>query len=101
MAHSSSGIALRKLFGPDAVESKVQGAAAFTIFETPLSNASTQDLEEGTNGPDNTDINIPRADGGRDAWFFLAACFVFEALVWGKWSFLCKSTLLWYCSGRH
>lgn len=26
---------------------------------------------------------IPRADGGRDAWLFLAACFVFEALVWG------------------
>lgn len=27
---------------------------------------------------------IPRADGGRDAWLFLAACFVFEALVWGN-----------------
>lgn len=27
--------------------------------------------------------NIPRADGGRDAWLFLAACFLFEAFVWG------------------
>ncbi|KAH9214100.1 major facilitator superfamily domain-containing protein [Leptodontidium sp. 2 PMI_412] len=26
---------------------------------------------------------VSRADGGRDAWLFLAACFVFEALVWG------------------
>ena len=28
---------------------------------------------------------IPPADGGRDAWLFLAACFIFEALVWGKY----------------
>jgi hypothetical protein len=28
---------------------------------------------------------VSRADGGRDAWLFLAACFVFEALVWGEW----------------
>jgi hypothetical protein len=27
---------------------------------------------------------IPRADGGRDAWLFLAGCFVFEALIWGE-----------------
>lgn len=26
---------------------------------------------------------IPRADGGKDAWLFLMACFVLEALVWG------------------
>jgi hypothetical protein len=25
--------------------------------------------------------NLPRADGGVDAWLFLAACFVVEALV--------------------
>ncbi len=30
--------------------------------------------------------NARRADGGKDAWFFLAGCFVFEALVWGVWS---------------
>ncbi|KAH8684455.1 major facilitator superfamily domain-containing protein, partial [Tricladium varicosporioides] len=24
-----------------------------------------------------------RADGGKDAWLFLAGCFIFEALVWG------------------
>ncbi|CZT45848.1 related to monocarboxylate transporter 2 [Rhynchosporium secalis] len=25
----------------------------------------------------------PRVDGGRDAWLFLVACFVLEALIWG------------------
>lgn len=26
---------------------------------------------------------LPPADEGKDAWLFLAACFVIEALVWG------------------
>ncbi|CRG83535.1 Monocarboxylate transporter 10 [Talaromyces islandicus] len=26
---------------------------------------------------------LPPADGGKDAWLFLAACFIIEALVWG------------------
>jgi hypothetical protein len=28
-------------------------------------------------------FSLPQADGGKDAWLFLAACFVVEALVWG------------------
>ena len=28
--------------------------------------------------------SLPPIDGGKDAWLFLAACFVVEALVWGK-----------------
>jgi hypothetical protein len=27
---------------------------------------------------------LPPADGGKDAWLFLASSFVIEALVWGK-----------------
>lgn len=27
---------------------------------------------------------LPPVDGGKDAWLFLAASFVVEALVWGK-----------------
>lgn len=27
---------------------------------------------------------LPRADGGKDAWWFLAGCFLIEALTWGK-----------------
>jgi hypothetical protein len=28
-------------------------------------------------------VSLPRADGGKDAWLFLASCFMLEALVWG------------------
>ncbi|TVY57326.1 Fujikurins efflux protein [Lachnellula suecica] len=31
----------------------------------------------------NSEAGLPPADGGKDAWLFLAGCFVFEALVWG------------------
>jgi hypothetical protein len=27
---------------------------------------------------------LPPMDGGKDAWLFLAACFMIEALIWGK-----------------
>lgn len=51
--------------------------------------------EEPGNGPDiaavrlhssnnEAESSVPRADGGKDAWLFLAACFVVEALVWGE-----------------
>lgn len=29
------------------------------------------------------EFSLPPVDGGKDAWLFLAACFVMEALVWG------------------
>ena len=32
----------------------------------------------------NEQVSLPRADGGRDAWLFLAGCFCIEALTWGK-----------------
>ncbi|KAL8855925.1 MAG: hypothetical protein Q9178_007439 [Gyalolechia marmorata] len=32
---------------------------------------------------DHDDPSLPPIDGGKDAWLFLAACFVVEALVWG------------------
>jgi hypothetical protein len=28
-------------------------------------------------------LALPKADEGKDAWLFLAACFMIEALVWG------------------
>ena len=27
---------------------------------------------------------LPRVDGGKQAWLFLSACFMLEALVWGE-----------------
>lgn len=29
-------------------------------------------------------LSIPAPDTSRDAWLFLAACFMMEAMVWGK-----------------
>ncbi|KAF4628960.1 hypothetical protein G7Y89_g9186 [Cudoniella acicularis] len=45
-------------------------------------NVSVEDAENTDGDEENEVANLPRADGGRDAWLFLAGCFVFEALVW-------------------
>ena len=29
------------------------------------------------------EFSLPPVDGGKDAWLFLAACFMIEGLVWG------------------
>ena len=29
-------------------------------------------------------VSLPRADGGKEAWLFLAGCFCIEALTWGE-----------------
>lgn len=29
-------------------------------------------------------VSLPKADGGKDAWLFLAGCFCIEALTWGE-----------------
>lgn len=35
------------------------------------------------NAVGNPEFSLPEADGGKEAWLFLAACFMIEALVWG------------------
>lgn len=30
------------------------------------------------------EFTLPQPDRGKDAWFFLAGCFMVEALIWGK-----------------
>lgn len=40
--------------------------------------------EEKLTSPNANDPSLPPVDKGKDAWLFLAACFVVEALVWGK-----------------
>lgn len=44
-------------------------------------HGTSNQLEQQSDRPE---FSLPRADGGKDAWLFLAACFVVEALVWGK-----------------
>jgi len=55
------------------------------------------DLSEGGNNlaPHHHEFSLPPVDRGKDAWLFLAACFVVEALVWGK--SLCVSLRLFTC----
>ena len=81
MAFSSSDLSIKEFTGSDVAELKVQ--VSVTVLKD-LSSKSTQDLEEGNSSSNSTEGNVPRADGGRDAWLFLAGCFVFEALIWGK-----------------
>ncbi|PNS14156.1 hypothetical protein CAC42_6669 [Sphaceloma murrayae] len=41
-------------------------------------------FESGLQTPtDGTHFSLPPADGGKDAWLVLFACFILEALVWG------------------
>lgn len=43
------------------------------------------DFEDGTWAEAGHDPqSLPRVDGGKQAWLFLSACFMIEALVWGK-----------------
>ncbi|ESZ90147.1 putative MFS monocarboxylate transporter [Sclerotinia borealis F-4128] len=59
---------MEKITGSGADECKVQ--VTVTVLE------GIRDLEKGPTGSDNAEgSDIPRADGGIDAWLFLAACF--------------------------
>lgn len=54
-----------------------------TLELTAQSEKDPQDVESASDVQVDTDSRLPRADGGKEAWLFLAGCFVFEALVWG------------------
>lgn len=55
--------------------------------DVALSAVSEGRVEVGNNvespGQGESNATHPPADGGKDAWLFLAACTVVEALVWG------------------
>ncbi|KAG9560309.1 putative MFS monocarboxylate transporter, partial [Aureobasidium melanogenum] len=56
-----------------------------TVVERPDDNQS-QDLEDSNvfgRAEDGEVFSLPPADGGKDAWLFLASCVVFEAISWG------------------
>jgi hypothetical protein len=66
-----------------------------TMEEVACSPSLSNDTEKGqqtpvgetTGGIQFSNVNnekpLPPMDGGMNAWLFLAACFVMEALVWG------------------
>ncbi|KAF2198740.1 putative MFS monocarboxylate transporter [Delitschia confertaspora ATCC 74209] len=50
--------------------------------QTPT-DGSLNENGNANNPNDNQEFSLPPVDGGKDAWLFLAASFVVEALVWG------------------
>lgn len=53
-------------------------------FEESEEVSTQRRRQRGEEGDHGQEFSLPRADGGRDAWLFLAACFSIEALVWGE-----------------
>jgi len=51
--------------------------------EDEESSSENGDALNNPNG--NPESNLPPVDGGKEAWLFLAASFVVEALVWGMY----------------
>jgi hypothetical protein len=48
------------------------------------SSVDVQPLPNGTQSPDSHEgFSLPPTDTGKDAWLFLLACFMLEALIWG------------------
>ncbi|KAF5230028.1 hypothetical protein FANTH_14009 [Fusarium anthophilum] len=61
-----------------------QCSSGFTSAQNIL-QTSTVNFEQSVDSHDDadTEFSLPRENGGKDAWIFLAACFIMEALVWG------------------
>lgn len=52
-------------------------------------NHDASSTEQGHDLLSPLEFSLPPVDGGKDAWMFLAASFVMEALVWGR----CKNIM--------
>ena len=51
-----------------------------TNIREPDFEADGQESQTATRGQE---FSLPEADGGKEAWLFLAGCFMVEAMVWG------------------
>lgn len=49
---------------------------------TPLSGNNEAEIDRNEDG--RLEFSLPRVDGGKEAWLFLAGSFFIEALVWGR-----------------
>lgn len=64
---------------------------ANTALSTPRPGSVSPQAEDGLEialNPSRHEFSLPPVDGGKDAWLFLAAGFVFEALVWGSYTII-------------
>jgi hypothetical protein len=58
--------------------------AQYTQNPFAASSTDVQPLPNGTFSPDSHEgFSLPPTDTGKDAWLFLLACFMLEALIWG------------------
>lgn len=55
-----------------------------TPERTSTAAGTPQVTSQNAEHPARPGFSLAQADGGKDAWFFLAACFAVEALVWGR-----------------
>lgn len=54
------------------------------VWQDQIRTVSDAEAElDSPNSPALHEFSLPPVDRGKDAWLFLAACFVIEALVWG------------------
>ncbi|KAK3901666.1 monocarboxylate transporter 10 [Staphylotrichum tortipilum] len=66
--------------GPDEASSSAIELQHAYPDDTPRGTSPERRVEDG----DAHEMpSLPPVDGGKDAWLFLAACFMIEALVWG------------------
>ncbi|KAH8879903.1 MFS general substrate transporter [Thozetella sp. PMI_491] len=75
-----------------AETSAIELQAASLPSSLPVSSAASQRRDSSSVQADETavephdprhEFSLPPVDGGKDAWLFLAACFMIEGLVWG------------------
>ncbi|KAI0430435.1 MFS general substrate transporter [Xylaria sp. FL1042] len=60
--------------------------SAISTVEHDDARSPVESLEQEVNDNNrdgNPEFSLPPVDGGREAWLFLAACFVVDALIWG------------------
>lgn len=53
------------------------------LERVPSQTGQSTELEDHFRPTNESVRPIPPADGGKEAWLFLAACFIMEAVIWG------------------
>jgi hypothetical protein len=79
-------------------DEKKRASDATAVVEIRPEDVEAQ-RESGSQNQDELALSIPAPDTSRDAWLFLAACFMMEAMVWGKlllriWIYMCECVLI-------
>ena len=62
----------------DSSENEKSGTSSPTVLGVGQDDVEAQQEDQ------HQGYSLPPVDTGKDAWLFLAACFVMEAMVWGE-----------------